>query len=142
MAHVPSEKAAASMTMPAVSAGTGSMMGSGMGTMGKMAMEEARPMAMGGMMGGMGSGMMGGMGSGMMEGMGPGMAEMMSHSAAPALTTGAMVAARNPGGGSALGKVLQHPLVLLGVGFALGYLIHKYRKEIISTFTQAPSESE
>jgi hypothetical protein len=70
------------------------------------------------------------------------MAEMMRRSAAPAVTTGAMVAARNPGGVSVLGKVLKHPLVLLGVGFAVGYLIHKYRKEIISTVTQTPSEPE
>jgi len=31
----------------------------------------------------------------------------------------------------------RHPLVLFGVGVAVGYLVHKYRKEIIETASRA-----
>lgn len=36
----------------------------------------------------------------------------------------------------------KHPLVLFGVGVAVGYLVHKYRKEIIETATRAGEKSK
>lgn len=33
---------------------------------------------------------------------------------------------------SFFGKLIQNPVVLIGAGIVAGYLIHKYRKEIIS----------
>jgi len=116
MAHVHGEKAVASMMKPA--AGAAITVGSATGTMGKAAME--------------------GMGS--MMNMGRGMGEAMRRSMNPAamtgVATGAAISASTRGGRGAMSKIVRHPLVLFGLGVAVGYLVHKYRKEIISTATQ------
>ena len=33
-------------------------------------------------------------------------------------------------------KIIRHPLFLFGLGLTVGYLVHKYRKEIISSTTR------
>jgi len=32
-----------------------------------------------------------------------------------------------------MGKLIQNPFVLFGLGFAAGFMVHKYRKEIIAS---------
>ncbi len=59
--------------------------------------------------------------------------------AAPIVATGA---AATPVGRSWLGRVLGHPLVLFGLGVAVGYSIHKYRKEIIESANRAAEKSK
>lgn len=130
MAHVHGAAAAAKTGKSAAKAAGQGMEG--------MAMKGMEGMAMGkGMesMAGM-EGMMT-MGKGM-EGMaaGKGMAGMMGGAAA----TGA--AAGTKAGKSFLGKVFSHPLVLFGLGVAVGYAIHKYRKEIIESATRASEKSK
>ncbi len=76
------------------------------------------------------------MGKGMESMAGKGMAGMMGGAAA----TGA--AAGTKAGKSFLGKVFSHPLVLFGLGVAVGYAIHKYRKDIIESATRASEKSK
>ncbi len=150
MAHVPGEKAAASLMKPAAGAGTAGMMGSAMGEMGKMSMSGASPMmngGMGSMMGeGMGSMMSGGMGSmmgggmGSMMNMGKGMAEVMKPAlgnpgVARGVAAGAIASAGAAGVSGTVRQIIRHPLFLFGLGVTVGYLVHKYRKEIISSTT-------
>jgi len=87
----------------------------------------------------MGKGMesMAGM-EGMMA-MGKGM-ESMAGMMGGAAATGA--AAGTKAGKSFLGKVFSHPLVLFGLGVAVGYAIHKYRKDIIESATRASEKSK
>ena len=59
--------------------------------------------------------------------------------AAPVVATGA---AATPAGRSWLGRVLGHPLVLFGLGVAVGYTVHKYRKEIIESANRAAEKSK
>ena len=125
------------------------MGGMGMGGMG-MGSGQMGGMGMGGM--GMGSGQMGGMGMGMgggqmgrmmmgpmMGGMGGGQmmanmpmmaecAEMMGKSAVAA----GVAASASSTGRSFVHRLLRNPWVLFGVGVAAGFLVHKYRKEIIA----------
>jgi len=50
--------------------------------------------------------------------------------------------AKKTAGKSFLGKVFSHPLVLFGLGVAVGYTIHKYRKEIIHSANRAAEKSK
>lgn len=74
---------------------------------------------------------------------------MVAHAAAPAAVsfhnvakgaaaTGAAAAA----GKSAIGRFFRHPLVLFGLGVAVGYAVHKYRKEIIESANRAAEKSK
>jgi hypothetical protein len=57
--------------------------------------------------------------------------------AAGAVATGTAAVASTSAGRSLAGKILKHPLVIFGLGLAVGYAIHKYRKEIIESATRA-----
>ena len=123
MAHVHGAKAVKAITETAGTSAA-NMMDSAMSGMGKM----SEGMMHSGMatMGNMGEGMMH---SGM-AGMGN-MGEAMSHSAMKYAATAAA-------GKSTLKKILSHPITLVGFGFALGYLVYKYRHNIITA--QQPEE--
>lgn len=62
-----------------------------------------------------------------MEGMGK-MGEAMTHSGMGLTAAGVTATA----GKSTIKKILTHPITLIGFGFALGYLVYKYRKDILS----------
>lgn len=51
-------------------------------------------------------------------------------------------AAGSKKGKSFLGKVFSHPLVVFGLGVAVGYAIHKYRKEIIHSANRAAEKGK
>jgi hypothetical protein len=91
---------------------------------------------------------------GLQEGMGQMMGGMMTrmgssgHVAAPmaagAAATGALVAtvsSHNTRKGI-VQTLSRHPLVVFGLGLAAGYLIHKYRKEIISGATRLSEQGK
>ena len=127
MSHVNAEETVAGV----VKAGTAKMMDS---TMGKMGVGSMMNESMGSMMkGGMGPMMMGGMGPMMNEGMG----SMMKT---PGIATGVVVYTGSSAGKSVIRKIFTHPLVLFGLGVAVGYYIHKYRKSIISTYDEEQEE--
>ena len=129
MAHVHGAAGAAQMGKSAAKAagqGMAGMMGEGM--MGK------------GMEGMMGGGMEGMMGKGMEGMMGGGMGGMMPGMMGGAAATGAVAGTK--AGKSLLRRVFSHPLVLFGLGVAVGYTIHKYRKEIIESANRATEKSK
>jgi hypothetical protein len=113
--------------------GMGGMMGSGMGGMMEHGAGMGGMTGMGGMMGAGMEGMkdMGGMMMG--SGTASGMMTAPRAVAAGAATGAAVTAARH----SLFRRVVTHPLVLFGAGLAIGYLIHKYREEIIQKAGQA-----
>ncbi|MGY6216224.1 hypothetical protein ACW73L_13780 [Methylolobus aquaticus] len=109
----------------------------------KKVVEEAScPLHAAGEMMGEGAGMKHMMGAGMAGTMAGGMGSMMEHGSmgammssravtAAGVATGAAVTASSAAGHSLLRRIVTHPLVLFGAGLAVGYLIHKYREEIL-----------
>ena len=132
MAHVNAEKTVASQIKSVAGAGTAKMMDSAMGKMdmGSMMKEGMGPM------------MAGGMGPMMKEGMGPMMCRYgpddenarSCHRSRSALTAGSSA------GRSVIRKFFTHPLVIFGLGVAVGCYVYKYRKSIISTSEEAQEE--
>lgn len=131
MAHVHGEKAATQIKA-VVNAGTAKMMDPAMGKMGMASMMHE----------GMGPMMKEGM-EPMMK-MGEGMTQVMKHAKSPGVATGvatgAVATAGANAGKSVIRKIFTHPLVLLGLGVAVGYYIHKYRMSIISADEEAQQE--
>lgn len=74
-----------------------------------------------------------GAGHSMMENAGHMMANMPKHTGMAAAAGTAAVAAAMPQGKGFMGFLARHPLVVFGLGIAVGYLAHKYRKEIIQS---------
>lgn len=56
--------------------------------------------------------------------------------------TSAVVTASSSAGRSFLGTLLKHPLVMFGIGVAVGYAVHKYRKEIIGAANRVAEKSK
>ena len=77
----------------------------------------------------------------MMEQAGHMMANMPKHGGMAAAGTAA-VAAATPQGRGFMGFLARHPLVIFGLGVAVGYLAHKYRKEIIDSATRASEKGK
>ena len=91
----------------------------------------------------MGPGMMdmgkGMMGHGVMDKM-PGMMQMsagLGREVARGTTKVVVISGSSKAGNRVIGKLVRHPLVILGLGFAAGYLIHKYRNDIISSSSKS-----
>jgi len=127
MSHVNAEKTVTGV----VKAGAAKMINSPMGKMGMGSMMTEGMSSM--MKEGMGPMMMGSMGPMMSEGMG----SMMKT---PGIATGAVVYTGSRAGKSVARKIFTHPLVLFGLGVAVGCYVYKYRKSIISTYDKAPQE--
>ena len=51
------------------------------------------------------------------------------------LVKGAAMSTGAHSGKVIMSKISKHPLLLIGIGMAAGYLAHKYRKEIIGSVT-------
>ena len=65
------------------------------------------------------------------------------HNAAKGVAaTGAVVTAGTGAGRSLAGKLIKHPLAWFGLGVAVGYAVHKYRKEIIQSANRAAERSK
>ncbi|MDD2759086.1 MAG: hypothetical protein PHH11_02205 [Methylomonas sp.] len=54
------------------------------------------------------------------------MGETISHPIVTGAVAGAVATARQ----STLKKILTHPVILLGAGFALGYFVYQYRRDL------------
>jgi len=146
MAHVNAEKTVASQIKSVAGAGSAKMMDSAMGKMdmGSMMKGGMGPMMAGGMgpmmKEGMGPMMKEGMGPMMAGGMGPMMAGMGPMMKSPGVATGVAVTAGSSAGRSVIRKFFTHPLVIFGLGVAVGCYVYKYRKSIISTTEEAQEE--
>ena len=72
----------------------------------------------------------------------PAAASSFHNLAKGAAATSAVATAGTQTGKSFLGKLVSHPLVIFGLGVAVGYAIHKYRKEIIESANRAVEKSQ
>jgi hypothetical protein len=67
----------------------------------------------------------------------------MKHAkAANAVIKGSMTSATIHSGRRLMGNIAKHPVLVFGLGVAAGYLVYKYRKEIISSTTKVVDASK
>jgi hypothetical protein len=55
---------------------------------------------------------------------------------------GSMTSATIHSGRKLMSNIAKHPMLVFGLGVAAGYLVYKYRKEIISSTTKAVDASK
>jgi hypothetical protein len=60
-----------------------------------------------------------------------------ANSMAKDVVKGSLVASTVHTGSRLMSNVAKHPVLVFGLGVAAGYLVYKYRKEIISSTTKA-----
>ncbi len=58
------------------------------------------------------------------------------------IAKGSMASASISSGGKVVGKLAKHPLLVFGLGVAAGYMLYKYRKEIVSNVNKATDASK
>lgn len=61
---------------------------------------------------------------------------------AKGVATGVAVSTITQTGRKVMSVLVRNPLVMFGVGFAAGYFVHKYRKEIIAAASNAAEQSK
>ena len=61
----------------------------------------------------------------------------MGREVARGTTKIVVISGSSKAGNRVIGKLVRHPLIIIGLGFAAGYLIHKYRNEIISSASKS-----
>jgi len=67
---------------------------------------------------------------------------MEMHKMSHGIAKGAAIAAGSHSGRSLMSKIVKHPLVLIGAGAVAGYLIHKYRREIVKTTSKVVDQGK
>lgn len=77
------------------------------------------------------------MGEMMESGASMAMGNMMSHRGMTAAAAGAAAVAAPAVKHTLIGRLVRNPWVLFGAGLAVGYLVHKYRQEIIDSAVRA-----
>jgi len=60
-----------------------------------------------------------------------------SHAMGKQIMKGSMASASVKSGGKLMSKLAKHPVLVFGLGVAAGYVVYKYRKEIISNVGKA-----
>lgn len=132
MANVPGAANLAAASKHVAEAGAAKAMETGM-----------KGMMMGeGMSGMMGEGMAGMMGAGAVKAA-PAAAAVSFHNVAKgAATTGVAVTAASRTGKSLVGRLVRNPWVLFGLGITVGYMVHKYRKNIIGAANRVAEKSK
>lgn len=53
------------------------------------------------------------------------------------IMTGSMASASVKSGGKLMSKLAKHPVLVFGLGMAAGYVVYKYRKEIVASVGKA-----
>jgi len=61
---------------------------------------------------------------------------------AKGIVTGLAVSTINHAGRSIVGTVARHPLIMFGMGVAVGYFAHKYRREIVHFAEQTTEQGK
>jgi len=64
------------------------------------------------------------------------------HAMGKQIAKGSMVSASVGSGGKIIGKFAKHPVLVFGLGVVAGYMIYKYRKEIVSNVNKASDASK
>jgi len=60
-----------------------------------------------------------------------------SHAMGKQIMKGSMASASVKSGGKLMSKLAKHPVLVFGLGVAAGYVVYKYRKEIVSSVGKA-----
>ncbi len=60
-----------------------------------------------------------------------------AHSMGKQIMKGSMASASVKSGGKLMSKLAKHPVLVFGLGIAAGYVVYKYRKEIVSSVGKA-----
>ena len=60
-----------------------------------------------------------------------------SHEMGKQIMKGSMVSATVQSGGKIMSKLVKHPVLVFGLGVVAGYVVYKYRKEIVSSVGKA-----
>ncbi len=60
-----------------------------------------------------------------------------SHAMGKQIMKGSMASASVKSGGKLMSKLAKHPVLVFGLGMAAGYVVYKYRKEIVSSVSKA-----
>ncbi len=64
------------------------------------------------------------------------------HELSTNLIKGAVMSAGAQTGKSIMSTITKHPLLLLGIGAAIGYYAHKHRKDIVSSVSSATDKGK
>lgn len=67
---------------------------------------------------------------------------MEMHKMSHGIAKGAAIAAGSHSGRNLMSRIAKHPIVLIGIGAVAGYMIHKYRKEIVKTTTKVVDQGK
>jgi hypothetical protein len=67
---------------------------------------------------------------------------MKNAKVANTVIKGSMTSATIHSGRKLMGNIAKHPVLVFGLGVAAGYLVYKYRKEIISSTTKVVDASK
>lgn len=59
------------------------------------------------------------------------------HTMGKEIVKGSVATAAVTAGGKLMGKAAKHPVLVFGLGMVAGFLVYKYRKEIIANTTKA-----
>lgn len=64
------------------------------------------------------------------------------HAMGKQIVKGSMASASIQSGGKIMAKLTKHPILIFGLGVVAGYVVYKYRKEIISNVEKASDASK
>ncbi len=64
------------------------------------------------------------------------------HTMGKQIVKGSMASASVRSGEKIMGKLAKHPLLIFGLGVVAGYVIYKYRKDIVSSVGKATDTSK
>ena len=64
------------------------------------------------------------------------------HAMGKQIMKGSMASATVKSGGKLMSKLVKHPVLIFGLGLAAGYVVYKYRKEIVSGVGKATDASK
>lgn len=59
------------------------------------------------------------------------------HGMGKQIMKGSMASASVKSGGKLMSKLAKHPVLVFGLGVAAGYVVYKYRKEIVASVSKA-----
>jgi hypothetical protein len=65
-----------------------------------------------------------------------------SHAMGKQIMKGSMASVTVKSGGKLMSKLVKHPVLIFGLGVVAGYVVYKYRKEIVSSVGKATDASK
>jgi len=65
-----------------------------------------------------------------------------THALGKQIMKGSMASVTVKSGGKLMSKLVKHPVLVFGLGVVAGYVVYKYRKEIVSSVGKATDASK